>query len=93
MLLDELRKEFYELTNEFKKLNNNIDISKKKDRVKSLEQLTLSPDFWLDPNKAQGIIQEMNGENELIDKFNRVKDIYETIDLTVTLAEEGEIIN
>jgi hypothetical protein len=34
----------------------------------------------------------MNGENDLIDKFNRVKDIYETIDLTVTLAEEGEII-
>ncbi|HQN74904.1 MAG TPA: peptide chain release factor 2 [Bacillota bacterium] len=93
MLLDELKKEFYELTNEFKKLNNNIDISKKKNRVKSLEQLTLSSDFWLDPNKAQGIIQEMNGENELIDKFNRVKDIYETIDLTVTLAEEGEIIN
>lgn len=93
MLLDELKKEFYELTNEFKKLNTNIDISKKKDRVKSLEQLTLSPDFWLDPNKAQAIIQEMNGENELIDKFNRVKDIYETIDLTVTLAEEGEIIN
>lgn len=93
MLLDELKKEFYELTNEFKKLNTNIDISKKKDRIKSLEQLTLSPDFWLDPNKAQAIIQEMNGENELIDKFNRVKDIYETIDLTVTLAEEGEIIN
>ena len=93
MLLDELKKEFFDLKNEFKKLNNNIDISKRVNHVKDLEQLTMSPDFWNDTQKAQGIISEVNEANELIDNFNRLKDIYETIELTIALAEDGESIS
>ena len=93
MLLDELKKLFYELTTEFKKLNNNIDIAKRVNQVKNLEQLTMAPDFWNDTQKAQGIIADINEANELIESYKRLKDIYETIELTITLAEEGETIN
>ncbi|MGD9760830.1 MAG: peptide chain release factor 2 [Candidatus Izemoplasmatales bacterium] len=93
MLLDELRKEFYDLADEFKKLNNNIDVAKKEEDVKTLEQLTMAPAFWDDTQKAQTIIQDMNSANELLDSYKRIKDIYETIELMITLAEEGETIN
>jgi peptide chain release factor 2 len=93
MLLDELKKEFYELSLEYKKLNNTIDISQRMNDVKNLETLTMAPDFWSDTQKAQAIIQEMNDANNLISSYNRIKDIYETIELTITLAEEGETID
>lgn len=93
MLLDELKKNYYDLTTEFKKLNNNIDISEKINYVKNLEQATMAPDFWNNPQKAQEIIAEINQNNELINNFQRVKDLYETIELTISLAEEGEAFN
>ena len=93
MLLDELKKEFYELSLEYKKLNKTIDIDKRNNDVKNLETLTMAPDFWSDTQKAQEIIQEVNEANNLISSYNRIKDIYETIELTITLAEEGETID
>jgi peptide chain release factor 2 len=93
MLLDELKKEFYELTTEYEKLNNNIDINTKIEKSKNLERATLSPVFWNDTQKAQAIIAEMNEINELINNYKRLKDIFETLELTITLAEEGEVIN
>jgi len=93
MSLDELKKQFYELSIEYEKLNNNIDINTKVEKAKILEQATLSPDFWSDTQKAQNTIAEINELKELIDKFDRLKDIYEVLELTITLAEEGETIN
>lgn len=93
MLLDELKKEFYELSLEYKKLNNTIDINQRINDVKNLETLTMAPDFWSDTQKAQSIIAQVNEANSLINSYNRIKDIFETIDLTIALAEEGEIID
>ena len=93
MLLDELKKEFYEIEKEFEKLNNNIDIAKADKRVKDLEKSSMLPDFWDDPKKAQEIIAKINEEKEIIDSYKLIKDIYETLELTITLAEEGETIN
>ncbi len=93
MLLDEIKKTYNDLTNEFEKLNNSVDIKKNMQHVKNLEQLTLAPDFWNDTQSAQKVIAEMNQENELINQYLRLKDIYETIELTITLAEEGEVID
>ena len=93
MLLDDLKKTYYDLKTEFDKLNDNIDLEKSTKRVKNLEQLTMAPDFWADTTKAQSIIAEINEANELIGNYQKVKDIFETIELTITLAEEGEPIN
>lgn len=93
MLLTDLKKEFYDLDVEFKKLNDNLDISKKETQVKNLEQLTMAPDFWADTQKAQKIIAEINEDSDLINKYKKVKDIHETLELMITLAEEGEYID
>jgi peptide chain release factor 2 len=93
MLLDDLKKTYYDLKTEFDKLNDNIDLDKLTKQVKNLEQLTMAPDFWSDTTKAQAIIAEINEANELIGNYKKVKDIFETIELTITLAEEGEPIN
>jgi peptide chain release factor 2 len=93
MLLTDLKKEFYDLDVEFEKLNGNLDISKKENQVKNLEQLTMAPDFWADTQKAQKIIAEINEDSDLINKYKKVKDIHETLELMITLAEEGENID
>jgi peptide chain release factor 2 len=93
MLLDELKKIYSDLETEFEKLNNSVDIDTHFQHVKDLEQVMLAPDFWNDTQEAQGIIAEVNQENELINQYQRIKDIFETVELTITLAEEGEIID
>jgi len=93
MLLDDLKKEFYDLEKEFAKLEENFNLEAKQDKQKQLEKLTLLPDFWSDQQKAQTVIQENNELSSLIDTFNHIKDIFETIELTITLAEDGETIN
>ncbi len=92
MNLLELKQAFYDLEKQFSELKSTINIEKYVKEAKDLEKLTLSPDFWNDAQKAQAIIQEMNDYNSLIDDFNRIKDIYETLELTIELAEVDDTI-
>ena len=72
-----------DLKKELDNLISTIDIDKHIQEAKRLEQKTLVPDFWNDTQKAQGLIAIMNEENVIIDQYNKIADIYETLELTV----------
>jgi peptide chain release factor 2 len=86
----ELQLKLQEVKKELDKLVETINIEKHVSVAKSLEELTIVPDFWHDSNKAQKIIAEMNEERSIVNEFNKISDIYETLELTVEIAQEDE---
>ncbi|MCF7923882.1 MAG: peptide chain release factor 2 [Candidatus Izimaplasma sp.] len=91
--LDELKKISASFETEIDKINQSIDIVKTKKELKDLEDLTIRPDFWSDNDKAQKIISEINELKDLVSDYNRLIDIYETIDLSIELLNESEKVD
>ncbi|XMB71979.1 peptide chain release factor 2 [Mycoplasmatota bacterium WC30] len=86
----ELQQILVDLKKDIDKLVATINIEKHINKAKNLVEKTISPDFWLDTAKAQKIIAEMNEENVLVNEYEEIKDIYETLELSVELAQEDE---
>lgn len=91
--LDELKKVLGNFSKDIEKINQSIDIDKTKNDAKDLEKLTISPDFWLDNDKAQKVISELNALRDLVQDYERLMDIYETIELSIELLNEEEKVN
>ncbi len=89
----ELQSKLFDLKKELDKLTDTINLEKHHSEAKRLEQLTLTPDFWNDSKKAQSIIALMNEEQSIINRYNKIIDIYETLELTVELAKAGETVD
>jgi len=89
----ELQSVLYDLKKELDKLMSTINIDKHKYAVKELEEKTFSPDFWSDTAKAQKTMAEINDEKATISEYQRIIDLYETLELSVELAEEDENYN
>jgi len=68
-----------------------FDIDNKKKRIAELEQATLSPSFWNDNEKAQGVLKEMNGLKDWTSRwdalFHRIEDIQSMCEMA---EEEGD---
>ncbi|MBI9008741.1 MAG: peptide chain release factor 2 [Tenericutes bacterium] len=86
----ELQSRLPDVKKELDKLVETIDIEKHMTLAKNLEAKTFVPDFWQDTTKAQEIIAEMNEENAIVNEFNDIKEIYETLELSLELATEAE---
>jgi len=93
LTLDELKKTSGQFSDELEKINQSIDIEKTKEQLKNLEERTLSPDFWNDSESAQAVIGEMNELKEVVAGYERLMDIYETVDLTIELLQESEKVD
>ena len=48
----------------------------------------LMPDFWDDQQKAQGIINELNGLKDLVNEYNDLQSIYENLEVSYELVKE-----
>lgn len=48
----------------------------------------LAPNFWDDQQKAQGVINEVNGLKEQVNVFHELFETYENLDLTFELVKE-----
>ncbi|MFY7861843.1 MAG: peptide chain release factor 2 [Chitinophagales bacterium] len=69
-----------------------FDVEQRRFKIKEEEQLTLRPDFWEDPKKAESI-QKSIQENKLwIDEFNQVEHYENEIDTLLEFRAEGETV-
>jgi peptide chain release factor 2 len=91
--LDELKKTASLFQEEINKINQTIDIEKEEENLKNLEKQTLSPDFWSDNDKAQLVIQEMNEVKDIVKDYQRLIDIYETVELSIELLIDNEQVD
>lgn len=86
----ELQSNLFDLKKELDQLVSTIHIEDHIEAAKKLEEKTFLPDFWNDTKKAQSILAEMNEEKSIISEYDEILNIYETLELSVELAEEDE---
>ena len=86
----ELQSILYNLKKDLDALVSTIDIDKHIQLAKTLEEKTILPDFWNDSDAAQKIISKMNEEKSIIEDYENIINIYETLELTNELAKEEE---
>lgn len=91
--LDELKKIASQFSESIDKINLSIDIERTRLELKSLEELTISPDFWSDNSKAQTVISETNELKDIINDHQRLIDIYETIELSIDILNQQEQVD
>ncbi len=86
----ELQSVLYDLKKELDKLISTINIESHITTKNNLEEKTFQPDFWSDTQAAQAILSLLNDEKSIIEEYNGIIDIYETLELTLEVAKEDE---
>lgn len=82
-----------DLKKELDQLVNTINIETHQKTKQHLEEKTFHPDFWNDTSKAQSIMSHLNKERAIIEEYESIIDIYETLELSLELAKEDENYN
>ncbi len=67
-----------------------FDISKKEGRIEELEEITKDPNFWLDKNKVQETMDELNNLKDIV---HNNKEIKEQLENDLELLEILELEN
>lgn len=58
--------------------------------IEEKEQLTLDPDFWNDPKRAEGILKEMKSHKNWVGKYETCASLLEEIEVLEEFRKEGE---
>ncbi len=83
----ELKAAIAEAGDRFADLGKTVGLEKLNQRLADLELLTLNPAFWSDQKQAQKTIQEQNEIKGVLNEYQALKDILETLDFSYELAE------
>jgi len=95
--MSEIKDQFIELEQKLLPIINKLDINRKQDEIKKLEQKSAHPDFWQDTEKAQKTMQEMTALKDEVAKVaearKMITDNIETLNLMENqLTEQDEQI-
>ena len=67
-----------------------FDLDKRNEEIKKLEQQTLEDDFWLDNEKAQGILKQINSQKEWTETWDECKSLLDDVEILYELFQEEE---
>jgi peptide chain release factor 2 len=67
-----------------------FDYEKRKVRIIELTEQTQDPEFWNDPDKAQSIMKELNHEKSLVEGWDNLNDLRDSINVYLEFQEMGE---
>lgn len=67
-----------------------FDYDKRKVRIIELTDQTQAPDFWNDPDKAQNIMKELGQEKSLVEGWDELHALRESIDVFLEFQAMGE---
>ena len=69
-----------------KELKESLGLDDKSERVKEIDRIMESPDFWDDANKSKNVIAELKSLKAVLDGFKKLQEMY---DDASTLLEMG----
>ncbi|MBU79601.1 MAG: peptide chain release factor 2 [Flavobacteriales bacterium] len=72
-------------------LRGYLDIAKKEIEISNLEEKTLSPDFWDNPEESQIFMRDLESKKKWVIDFNIIKDFIEELEVLYDLHNEEEI--
>ncbi len=73
-----------------KRFGGTFDYEQRKVRIIELQEQTQNPDFWNDPDEARRIMKKLKHEKDLVQQWNTLKDLTESIRVYQQFLEEGE---
>ena len=80
------------LENDIKELGDALGLDYLKKQVEDLEVQASAPDFWNDLEKAQTIQQKTSQLKSKIEKYDRLRSLYEDTLVLIEMAdEEGDL--
>lgn len=77
-----------ELNQKLAKLKEVLDIPKKEEELKELEQKSLDPHLWDDQNNAKSVLQNISSLN---DELAEIKDVSDTLEILNEVQDEEEL--
>lgn len=67
-----------------------FDYDKRKVRIIELTEKTQDPEFWNDPSSAQAIMKKMDNEKSLVQSWDELNDLRDSINVFLEFEEMGE---
>lgn len=67
-----------------------FDYDKRKVKIIELQEQTQDPDFWNDPDRASNIMRQIDHEKSLIESWDELNDLRESIRVYDEFQKEGE---
>lgn len=70
-----------------------FDYDKRKVRIIELTEQTQDPEFWNDPDKARAIMKELDNEKSLVEGWDKLNGLRESINVYLEFQEMGEEVD
>ncbi|MCO6463472.1 MAG: peptide chain release factor 2 [Saprospiraceae bacterium] len=67
-----------------------LDVDQRIIQIEEQEQLSLNPDFWKDPEKAESILKQLKDNKKWVEKFNALEQIADDAEVLLEFQKEGE---
>ncbi len=77
-------------TSDWTRSGGTFDYDKRKVRIIELTEKTQDPEFWSDPAKAQVTMKELDNEKSLIEAWDKLNELRESINVFLEFLEMGE---
>ena len=90
--IHEVKEKFKEIETRFKQIEDKKDVDQLNSELNELNSQAESSTFWLDPEKAQSIMQQIGAIKNEIDSLNKLRiDIKQTATLFVDEIDENDL--
>jgi len=67
-----------------------FDYDKRKINIIEIQEKVQDPDFWNDPDKAQKIMQNLDQEKSIVESWDQLNELRDSIKVYMQFQEEGE---
>lgn len=68
-----------------------LKIEEKKEKIKELENITLQPNFWDNPEEAQSILKQISAIKVWTEAFDKVKNLYDELEVAYDFFKAEEL--
>lgn len=67
-----------------------LDVDRRLSEIEEKEQLSLDPDLWSDPKKAEVLLKELKSHKNWVEKYNKIKEIVDDAEVLLEFQKMGE---
>jgi peptide chain release factor 2 len=83
--------QFKEIKDRVDALQNYLKIEDKKLKIKELENITLEPNFWDNPERAQSTLKQISSLKVWTEAFDKVKGLLDDLELAMDFFKSNEM--
>lgn len=86
----EVKREYAQYGETLEEIRSHLDLPAREKKIAELEAETFKEGFWNDKAGSQKIINEMNGEKDIVEEFKGLENLYTEEEVLIEFVEAGE---